>query len=139
MNPNPTLFAWNWTSIVDPKSSQAPLGRPRCPKWPRGGPSEPKGGQSDARENPLGARGAPKGPKRNPKSPQCKQNEFQRHPTESNKSENYIHIIEIHPNSRSTAIQRPSSILLRLKSKEGVKLLCISFIVGTECITCLAT
>ena len=50
-----------------PKSAQAPLGSPRCPKWFHGVPREPKGSQSDAKESPLGAQGAPKAPKRQPK------------------------------------------------------------------------
>ena len=37
---------------MDPKSSQAPLGNPRCPKWSHGVPRQPKGGQSDAKESP---------------------------------------------------------------------------------------
>jgi hypothetical protein len=46
-------FARNWTSILDPKSSQAPLGSPRCPKWSSGVPREPNGGQSDVKESLL--------------------------------------------------------------------------------------
>ena len=102
-----------WTSVFDPKSSQAPLGRPRfarCPKWSHGVPREPKGGQSDAKESPLGAQGDPKDPKGSPKSPQGKQNELQGHPKETNKSQNYIHINKTPANSRSTAIQRPFSL-----------------------------
>ena len=115
----------------------APKGPPGIPRKPKGAQSdakesslgaqgaqkglsgiqrEPKGSQSDPKESPLGAQGAPTGPtgipreaKGGPKWSQGNQNESQRRPKESNKSQNYIHINKIYANSRSTAIQRPAS------------------------------
>ena len=78
-----------------------PLGTQGAPKGPTGIQREPMGVQSDPRESPLGAQGAPKGPNRKPKVIPREQNEFQRHPKETNKSQNYIHINKIHANSRS--------------------------------------
>ena len=98
------------TTILTQSHPKLHLGAQGAPKGPTGIPREPKGAQSDAKESPLGARGVRKGPKRNPKSRQGKQNEFRRHPKEKTKSQNYIHINEIHANSRFTAIQRPASI-----------------------------
>ena len=103
-------FARQRTSIFDPESPQAPLGSPRCPKWPHGAPREPKGSQSDAKESPLGAQGAPKAPKRGRKVAPGNKMRSQSQAKETNKTQNYIHINKIHANSRSTAIQRPTSI-----------------------------
>ena len=86
--------------------SKLPLGAQGAPNGSR---SELKGDQNDAKEGPLGAQGAPRLPKESPKSPQGEQRELQRQSTETNKSQNYIHIDEIHANSRSTAIQRPTN------------------------------
>ena len=68
-------------------------------------PWEPKVSQMASR-SPKGAKGTPRRapwepelpkrvPKGCPKSPQGQQNEFQRHPKETNKSENYTHINKI--------------------------------------------
>ena len=48
-------------------------------------------------------------PKGGPKSFQGKQNEFQTHPKQTNKSKNYIHMNKILANCRSTALQRQTS------------------------------
>ena len=89
---------------------------PKLPLEARGapnGPTEPQGSQMEAKVTSGRAPWEPEAPQRvpkgSPKSPEGEQNEFQRHPKETNKSENYIHINKIHANSRSTAIQRPTS------------------------------
>ena len=92
-----------------PESVQAPLGSPRCPKWLQGAPREPKGSQSDAKESSLGAQGAPQAPKRRRKVAPRSKMRSQSHPKETNKTQSYIHMNKIHANSRSTAIQRPTS------------------------------
>ena len=91
-----------------PKVIPSSLGSPRCPQWPHGVQGSQKGDQSDAKEAALGVQGTPKGPNRKPKVAPRRakwQNEL-------NKSQNYIHISKIHANSRSTAIQRPTSITI---------------------------
>ena len=64
------------------KTDYMPLGSPRLPPWQT--QKEPKVGPR------RGKGGA-------------------RHPKESNKSQNYIHVNKIYANSRSTAIQQPAS------------------------------
>ena len=66
-------------------------------------------GRSGGRASHTGApwEASPSRPKGGLKS---RQNELQRHSKKANKSENYIHINKIHANSRSTVIQRPTSI-----------------------------
>ena len=96
-----------------------PFWRPSHPKLYLGaqgtpnGPTASQGSQREAKATPRRAPWEPKAPQRlpkgSPKSPQGEQNELQRHPKETNKSQNYIHINKIQANSRSTAIQRPTS------------------------------
>ena len=87
------------------------------PKVPQRGPPAPKGSQWELKVTQRRAPWEPKAPPRvpkgfgSPKSFQEKQNEFQRHPKETNKSQSYIHTNETYTNSRSTAIQRPASII----------------------------
>ena len=76
-------------------------GCPFSTKITRSSPWEPKVPQRDPP--------ASQGSQREPKSAQGQQNELQRHPKETTKLQNYIHINEIYANSRSTAIQRPAS------------------------------
>ena len=92
---------------------------PKPPLGARGapnGPTESQGSQKGTKVTPRGSPWEPKAPQRlpkgSPKSPQGRQNEFPRLPNETNKSQNYIHTSEIHANSRSTAIQRPTSIYI---------------------------
>ena len=99
-----------------------PFWTPSHPKFHLGAQGAPngftasQGSQMEAKATPRRAPWEPKAaqrlPKGSPKSPQGKQNELQRHPKETNKSQNYIHINKIHANSRSTAIQRPASSYL---------------------------
>ena len=78
------------------------------------GPTESQGSQRETKMTPRSAPWEPKVPPRLPKgsskSAQGEQRELQRQSNETNKSQNYIHINKIHANSRSTAIQRPTSI-----------------------------
>ncbi len=90
---------------------------PKLPLGAQGAPNGPTESQGSQRKTKVTARRAPWEPKapqrlskRSPKSPQGEQNEFRRRSNEFNKSQNYIHINKIHANSRSTAIQRPTSI-----------------------------
>ena len=97
-----------WTQ----SQSKLPLGARGAPN----GPTEPQGSQREAKVTSGRAPWEPEAPQRvpkgSPKSPEGEQNKFQRHPKETKKSENYIHINKIHTNSRSTAIQRPTSIYI---------------------------
>ena len=81
---------------------------PKVSKWSHGVPREPKGSQSDAKESPLGARDVPKGPKRGPKDGPRKAKWVPK-PFKGDQPITNIHIQRIHANSRSTAIQRPTS------------------------------
>ena len=97
-----------------------PFSTPSHPKLhlgAQGAPNGPTESQGSQRKTKVTARRAPWEPKapqrlskRSPKSPQGEQNEFRRRSNEFNKSQNYIHINKIYANSRSTAIQRPTSI-----------------------------
>ena len=95
------------------------------PKVPQRDPPASQGSRMGAKVTPRTALGSPrcpqgthqhcKGAKGRSKSPQGEQKDFQRHPKETNKSQNYIHLNKIYANSRSTAIQRPASILRLLR------------------------
>ena len=86
-----------------------PLGAQGAPN----GPTESQGSQRGTKMTPRKAPWEPKVPTRIPKGspmwPQGEQREFQRQLNETNKSQNCIHINKIHANSRSTAIQWPTS------------------------------
>ena len=91
------------------------------PKVPQRGPPASKGSQWEfkvtqrrAPWDPWKPKAPQRVPKGSPKSFQEKQNEFQRHPKETNKSQSYIHTNETYTNSRSTAIQPAASILLNI-------------------------
>ena len=83
------------------------------PKVPQMAPRSPKRAKGKAKVTPGRAPWEPEAPQRvpkgSPKSTQGEQNELQRRPKETNKSENYIHVNKIQANSRSTAIQRRTS------------------------------
>ena len=74
-------ICWELGSMLDPKSSQAPLGSPRGPKWPHGVPREPKGRQSDAKDSPLGAQGFQKKAQSRAKESKMSSKDTQRKPT----------------------------------------------------------
>ena len=61
------------------------------------------------------SKGCRKEPKKSPKSAQGKKKSVEGHPKEANKSHNYIHMNKMYTNSRSTAIQRPASIIYTMQ------------------------
>ena len=97
-------FARNWGPFWTQSHPKLPLGAQGVPN----GPTESQRSQREAKVMPRRAPWEPKAPKRRPKVVPRRAKWFPKTP-KINKSENYIHINKIHANSRSTAIQRPTS------------------------------
>ena len=79
-------------------------------------PRQPKATPMATQGSSKWSKGCPKGPKGTPKAAQGKKKEVERHPKENSKSQTYIHIHKVYANSRCTAIQRPASNIIDMKT-----------------------